>query len=319
MCSNDKGIQKYVVFLQQKLNQNLFFPPMRKIKLHPIAIFQIGLILLLAVGLSACVKKSVYQTEVTAHKESAAREKVLQSELKDRKTEAEKMVATIGDLNRTIGKQEGDIADLRARIVQLSTSANQTSAALMEEKQQLERSLSERTAVLNQKEAELIRLRDLIQQRNGALQTLYLTLVETCKNLKDTKVSLTYDGVLVVLPDQGLFDATGVAVSAAGKSMLSPIAQVITERPTLNVSVITYTDNQLPKGNKTLTDTWDWSLRRAVQVTRLLISDYGVNANQLSPVGRGEFFPVATNETPEGRAQNRRTELLLQPRLPEIR
>jgi chemotaxis protein MotB len=115
-----------------------------------------------------------------------------------------------------------------------------------------------------------------------------------------------------------LFENTGVNLNTSGKIILDSLSKVLTNQPGLETQIITYTDNQLPKNNKSLVDTWDWSLKRATILTRTLISDYSVNANQLSPIGRGEFYPIATNETPEGRQQNRRTEIVFRPKLKVI-
>ena len=77
-------------------------------------------------------------------------------------------------------------------------------------------------------------------------------------------------------------------------------------------------DNTLPKGAKNMDDTWDWSLIRAVNVTRLLIRDFNINANQLTPVAKGEYYPVTSNETAEGRLRNRRTVLAIFPPLVQV-
>lgn len=267
--------------------------------------------LLTALSFSACVKKSVYKTEVNARLQSEAREKVLSAELADRKKEAEKMVATIGDLNRTIGKQEGDIAELRARIVQLSANANQTSMALLDEKDKLQKNLNDTKNELDKNKAELERINSIIREREQAAATLLADLSPAY--VDKTGITLTQKGGIVVLnlPDH-LFEPAGLNISPDGKTLLQPLAAILNKYPSAEVSIVSYTDNQLPKGNKTLTDTWEWSLRRAVQVTRFLITDLGVTANQLSPIGRGEYFPVAGNDTPEGRAQNRRTEVVIE-------
>lgn len=272
-----------------------------------------------AVLFAGCVKKSVYQTELTNRQKSEEREKVLKSELLDRKTEAEKLINTIGDLNKTIGKQESDIAGLNNRITQLSDNADKTSTSLSGEKAALEKQLNEKTSQLNKSNQELTRLQKIITQRNTALESLEKVVSEAYKGQADVSTSITAEGVALILPDKALFDASGIAIPASGKTLLEPLAKLLAERPALNVEVVSYTDNQLPKGNKTITDTWDWSLRRATAITRLLITDFSINANQLTPVAKGEFYPVATNETPEGRARNRRTEILLMPKLAQVK
>jgi chemotaxis protein MotB len=267
--------------------------------------------------LSGCVKKRIYQTEVTNRQVSEAREKVLSAELTDRKAEAEKMIASIGNLNKTIGKQEGDIAELRSRIVQLGTSADKTSTTLLEEKMKLEKQLSEKSNLLIKSNEELSRLQKIITQRNTVLNALQKVVDEAFKGAAEVKTVIAGETIVLTLPDKTLFDQSGVNIPASGKSLIELVAGILAERPALTIDIVSCTDNQLPKGNKILTDTWDWSLRRATALTRLLISDFSINANQLTPVAKGEFYPVSTNETPEGRAQNRRTEIVFKPKLPD--
>jgi chemotaxis protein MotB len=96
------------------------------------------------------------------------------------------------------------------------------------------------------------------------------------------------------------------------------LAEYLAARPSLDVDLVAYTDNSLPTKEKSLKDTWDWSLQRATNLVRILIRDFNTNANQLTPVGRGEFYPVTSNETPEGRAKNRRTVVVFRPVLPAV-
>jgi chemotaxis protein MotB len=137
------------------------------------------------------------------------------------------------------------------------------------------------------------------------------------KLFQDVTCQIDKERVLVTLPDGGLFEADGLNVSASGKNMLKAVAELLVLRPELDVQIEAHTDNALPK-DKTIRDTWDWSLSRSVTLVRILISEYNVNANQLTPVAKGEFFPLSSNETPEGRKKNRRTVLLLTQKLPSI-
>lgn len=281
--------------------------------------FHCWLMLLLPLFTNACIRPKIHQTAVLQSQQGLARESVMQKELSDRKAEAEKMIGIIGQLNQNIGRMEVEISDLRARIVTLSTNANQTSTTLMEEKQQLQRALAEKTNALNQSNIELTRLRELIQQRGSILQNMFIAINNQLQGQPEIRVLLHNDHIVVALPDNQLFDQTGTAISPKGKSILNIIGLYLAEQPTIAAEITAYTDNQLPKALKKGADTWEWSLQRAVAITRTLATDLGVNANQLIPIGKGEFFPIATNETPEGRLLNRRTEIILRPELKEIR
>ncbi len=97
------------------------------------------------------------------------------------------------------------------------------------------------------------------------------------------------------------------------------MGEFLATRPGIQTMVVAHTDNTFPKEKGfTIRDSRDWSLLRANVVGRVLSREFNVNDNQLSFAGRGEFFPVASNETPEGRAENRRTEIFFYPKLAEI-
>lgn len=273
--------------------------------------------LILALSLlPGCVKKSIYQTELKARQLAEAREGVMIRELADRKSEATKLIAQIADLNQTVGRQNGDIAQLRSEIVARTTAAGQSSSQFAEEKMRLENRLATTNGLLEQRTSVLNHLQSLQNQRDSILTSLENVLRAAYRDKSTVTLLREGETLLLTLPDKELFEPAGLQISASGKNLLSPLAKFLADRPALDVDLVAYTDNNLPKGAKNLTDTWDWSLQRATNATRLLISEFGVNANQLSPVGRGEFYPVATNETPEGRQQNRRTVVVVRPVLP---
>ncbi|MBK9338494.1 MAG: OmpA family protein [Lewinellaceae bacterium] len=156
------------------------------------------------------------------------------------------------------------------------------------------------------------------RNRQTTLSDLKKILAAGYPTTSGAAIDVADQAVLLTLPDQGLFDKNGLAVSTDGRNLLQPLAEILANRPELAVEVLAYTDNVLPKGIKNMSDTWDWSLARAVHLTRLLIRDFNINANQLTPVGKGEYYPVASNETSEGRQRNRRTVLVIYPPLPKI-
>lgn len=268
---------------------------------------------------TACVKPKIYRAELTARQAAEARETVLKRELTDRKIEAGHLTKEVGDLNRTVGQQEEQIKmlkeDLAARTQQMGESASK----LATEKTALERNLARVTETLEQRNDVLTRVQKVQQDRQKRLKELEDALVKGFMPKAETGVTVSAVGeiLLISLPDAALFEANGLTLSAAGKELLPPLANFLLARPDLDVDLVAHTDNVLPK-DKTLKDTWDWSLARATNIVRWLIQEYNVNANQLTPVGRGEFYPVASNETPEGRQKNRRTVVVVRPVLPAV-
>lgn len=275
--------------------------------------------LILAISFSACVKKSVYRTEQLARSQAESREKILISELSDRKREADKMVDMIGALNRTAGRLESDLAALRQRMAQQSENANKTSAQWEEERQALEQQLKQQQDSLFFTKSELNRLDNLLKTRDKAAADLLDEVTTVFQGFAGTEGYVKSGTVVLILPDPLLFDATGVNLNKDGKVVLELLATLLNKHPSVVTEVVAHTDNQLPKNSRSLGDTWEWSLRRAMLIVKTLTTEWGVTANQLQPSGRGEYVPVAANDTPEGRSKNRRTEIILRPYFPEIR
>lgn len=266
----------------------------------------------------ACVKPKIYRAELATRQAAEAREKVLVQELLDRKRETAELTKQVGDLNRLIGNQEEEIKDLNAELKTRTQKMGESSSKLATEKAALENELAAANDELARCNAKVQRDQKVRNERDKIRNDLKKTLAAKYANQQGVAVAAIGETVTLTLPDISLFDPKGgLEISVSGRSLLTPLAQFLTTRPELDVEVVSYTDNALPK-DKTLQDTWDWSLRRATNLTRLLIRDFNVNANQLTPVGRGEFYPLASNESAEGRQKNRRTVIVFHPVLPVL-
>lgn len=113
-----------------------------------------------------------------------------------------------------------------------------------------------------------------------------------------------------------LFNSGSWAVGTEGKKAVEQLASVLSENKDINVLIEGHTDN-VPYTGTTIIDNWDLSVKRATAIVRILESK-GVNPTQITAAGRSEYIPVATNETTEGKAKNRRIEIILTPNLDEI-
>lgn len=267
---------------------------------------------------AACVRPKLYRAELAARNQAEAREKTLNQELLDRKAEAAELIKQVGQLNRAIGSQDAEISDLRIELSNRTKQMGESSSKLAGQVTQLENDLAAQKNVLDQRTASLQKVQNVQKDRRRKLEDLQTKLTGAYAATTGVKAEITPDdAVALTLPDKSLFNADGVTISAAGKAVLKPLADLLAERPELDVELIAYTDNSIPK-DKSLKDTWDWSLVRATNVVRFLIREFNTNANQLTPVGRGEFYPVASNATAEGRLSNRRTVAVVRPVLPAL-
>ncbi|MBK6994446.1 MAG: OmpA family protein [Lewinellaceae bacterium] len=269
---------------------------------------------------SSCVKSRIYRAELAARSAAEAREKVLVQELLDRKRETAQLTKTTENLARDLGKQDNQIADLNEKLAATAQSMGESASKLASEKAALEKNLASTNSNLEQRNALINRVKSVQDKRKKIISELESELIKAYFPHSSTGVTAVSEGesIMLTLPDASLFEPTGMNISAKGKDLLKPLAEFLAARPALSVELVAYTDNVLPPKEKTLKDTWDWSLARATNVVRMLIRDFNVNANQLTPIGKGEFYPITSNETPDGRQKNRRTVVVLRPVLPAV-
>lgn len=276
--------------------------------------------LLVLLSANSCVKSRIYRAELAARSAAEAREKVLVQELLDRKRETAQLTKTTENLARDLGKQDTEIADLKEQLANTTRSMGESASKLSTEKAALEKNLASTNATLDQRNDLLKKIKSVQDKRKAILSELEADLIKAYFPHSSSGVMVVTEGesIALTLPDAVLFETSGLNISAKGKDLLKPLAEFLAARPALSVEVAAYTDNVLPPKEKSLKDTWDWSLSRATNAVRLLIRDYNVNANQLTPVGKGEFYPVTSNETADGRQKNRRTVVVLRPILPAV-
>lgn len=276
-----------------------------------------GLAILL---LSSCVGAKKYRTELAARSAAEAREKVLVQEILEKRKETAQLVKNTENLARDLGNQDNQIADLKEQLAATSRSMGESASKLAAEKSALEKNLAATSATLEQREAAINKMRSVQAKRKAILAELESEIIKKYFPHSSSGVTAITEGesIMLTLPDAALFEPAGINVSAKGKALLQPLAEFLAGRPSLAVDLVAYTDNQLPPKEKSLKDTWDWSLVRAANVVRTLIRDYNVNANQITPIGKGEFYPLTSNETADGRQKNRRTVVVLRPVLPAV-
>jgi chemotaxis protein MotB len=115
-----------------------------------------------------------------------------------------------------------------------------------------------------------------------------------------------------------LFKSGSYDITDQAKTVMGKVAAVLKNQPDIEFMVEGHTDNVAYKGNGVLTDNWDLSVKRATAVVRVLQQQYGLNPAKMAAAGRGEYQPVADNRTPEGKAANRRTRIVILPQLDQF-
>jgi len=162
-------------------------------------------------------------------------------------------------------------------------------------------------------------LNSKIQSKDSLNLALVMNLRRSLTDINDDDVQVEIRGgkVHVSISDKMLFRSGSSNLNSAAKKVLDKIASVLNDHSELDVMVEGHTDNQ-PMSNGCVKDNWDLSAKRATSVVRTLQNDYYVDPERLIAAGRSEFVPREDNSTSEGRSTNRRTEIVIMPKLDQF-
>lgn len=187
--------------------------------------------------------------------------------------------------------------------------------SLMREQERLT-SLEE---TLQQRELRVAELERLISRKDSAAAYLRQRLADALLGFKDRglTVSMRNGQVYVSLDNRLMFASGSWDVQPDGASALGELAKVLNENKDLKIAVEGHTDSDAFNGKTAVKDNWDLSVMRATSVVKILVGK-GLTPERVQAAGRGEFAPIATNETSEGKAKNRRTEIIITPNLGEL-
>jgi chemotaxis protein MotB len=196
------------------------------------------------------------------------------------------------------------------------------SAQLSEKDRELQSKLQDlqnKDKDLQEKERMLREMQAIIARQDQLTKKLNQTLRDALVGFNSDELTMEIrDGkVYVSMSDKLLFKSGSNTVEPKGVDALKVLADVLNKNPDIQILVEGHTDN-VPIKTAVYKDNWDLSVARATSITRMLNEKYGVAATRMTASGRGEYFPKASNDTPEGKAKNRRTEIILSPKLDEI-
>ena len=179
----------------------------------------------------------------------------------------------------------------------------------------LERSLES----LKEKDLTIKNLRDAVTRRASINLALVQSLKRVLGNLDDEDITVQVDkGVVYVsISDKMLFSSGSYNVTPRAREVLGKVAKVVNNKPDFDFMVEGHTDN-VPIKNTCIKDNWDLSVLRATAVVRILQNDFGVTASRMTAAGRGEYVPVTSNASADGRALNRRTRIVVLPKLDQF-
>ena len=172
---------------------------------------------------------------------------------------------------------------------------------------------------MKEKDVKIQRMQDAVTKRDSVTLALVTSLKGVLGNLSDEDIEINVEkGVVYVsISDKLLFRSGSYTVTAKAKEVLGKVAEVVNDKPELEFMVEGHTDN-VPISIEGVQDNWDLSVRRATSVVRILEKDFGVAPARMTAAGRSYYVPVADNDTAANRAKNRRTRIVVLPKIDQF-
>ena len=172
---------------------------------------------------------------------------------------------------------------------------------------------------LKEKDLVIRTMQDAVTRRDSVTLALVTSLKGAFIDINDNDIEVNVEKgvVFISISDKLLFNSGSYYVSDRAKEVLGKVAQVVLDKPEIEFMVEGHTDN-VPIQNEILLDNWDLSVKRATSVVRVLQNDFGVPPERMTAAGRSSYIPVMDNDTSDGRAKNRRTRIVVLPKLDQF-
>ena len=226
------------------------------------------------------------------------------------------------DCRNTGNQMSVQIKNLMRDTTKMGNSIRQYQSMLnvnMTEQEKLNALLNQKKNELNERECTINELQQMINAQNEKVRKLLSSVKDALLGFSSDELTVREkDGkVYVAMSDKLLFQSGSARLDKRGEEALGKLAEVLNKQTDIDVFIEGHTDNK-PINTVQVKDNWDLSVIRATSVVRILIKNYNVNPLQIQPSGRGEYMPVDDNETAEGRSKNRRTEIIMAPKLDKL-
>jgi len=257
--------------------------------------------------LQACVSKKVL---MQSQRETA----VLRQDNTDLANRNEALRGNVSDLDKNIETLKAKIRSLDNDIASLNNQNGQLGQQSASQQNQLSKTKEE----LQEQQLRLQQLLSLLERQRAQTKELKDKMADALKgfNSNDLTVIQKNGKVYVSLSENLLFPSGSAVVNPKGKEALSKLADVLNLNTDISVDIEGHTDSIPISGS--YKDNWDLSTARANSIVRILVNNYKVDPVNVIASGHSYFDPVETNSTSEGRSKNRRTEIILSPKLEEM-
>ena len=257
-------------------------------------------ILILSMTLTSCVSKKKFTALETKQKETQDLLNTATVKLNTCLTEKDAIAQQIEFLK----KNNSDLINNVGNLTTLTTKGATN----------LEKSLES----LKEKDLKINRLQDALTKKDSVTLALVTSLKrEVGMDDPDIKINVEKGVVFISIADNLLFKSGSYEVSSGAKGVLAKVAKVINSKPDFECMVEGHTDS-VPFKSNILLDNWDLSVKRSTSIVRVLQNELGVDPKQLIPAGRSFYVPLVDNDSPANRAKNRRTKIIILPKIDQF-
>lgn len=245
------------------------------------------------------------------------------------KTQAEK-----SKLQMQLDALKNTLAQVQASYDSLEANSSKNLVQNLAQNRDLLKQLEEKEKQLAKESERLTKLESDLALREKRIHELETVIAEKDAKMESLKTAISralvdFQGkgltvenrngkVYVSMENKLLFKSGSWEINEQGKKAVEQLGTVLAQNPDIAVLIEGHTDNVPYSGNGNVTNNWDLSTKRATTIVSILSQNPNIKKSNLTAAGRGEFSPIASNDTPEGRAQNRRIEVILTPKWDEI-
>jgi chemotaxis protein MotB len=266
------------------------------------------IIALVALSLGSCVSNKKYLALETKHKET---EDLLNSAV----VKLNMCMEDKAGLNASLQATKEHYENLKETNAGLISTSKDMTVLTTKGAQNLEKSLES----LKEKDLKISRLQDALTKKDSTTLAI-VTSLKSAVGISDPDIEINVEKgvVFISIADKLLFKSGSYEVSNRAKEVLAKVAKVVNDKPDFECMVEGHTDDLAYAGNRFLLDNWDLSAKRSTAIIRVLTTDLKVNPKQLIAAGRAEFVPLVPNVDAESRAKNRRTRIVVLPKIDQF-
>jgi len=251
---------------------------------------------------------------------------LLEGNENDKKELEKKLKETLKTLNKTtedLEKTTKEIELKKSELNNLLTNLKNTQEELLKNQKELEenrKELEKSRKEVEQKDKNLMALQDILNRQDSMVKLLKSNVSKALLGFENNGLTIQVKNskVYVSLDENLLFASGSTVVDKKGEEALNKLSKMLEQNPDINIMIEGHTDDVPYKGKNEIKDNWDLSAMRATSVAKILLKNSKIQSRRITVAGRGEFFPVDDAKTPQARQKNRRTEIILTPKLDEL-